>query len=71
MRPELEEMVQQLHDVGFFTRQAALKCAQMARMTDKQFDEMIAATRKLRQVLTLSLAKTPGQQTQGTRTEQK
>ena len=71
MRPELEEKVQQLEDVGFFTRQHAYRYAQMATMTDKQFDEMIAATRELRQLLAQSIAKTPLQQTHAARTEQK
>ena len=71
MRPELEEKVQQLEDVGFFTRQHAYRYAQMATMTDKQFDEMIAATRELRQLLAQSIAKTPLQQTHVARTEQK
>ncbi len=71
MRPELEVKIQQLHDVGFFTRQLAYKYAQMATMTDKQFDEMIAATRELRELLTMSVAKTPGQHAHGARTEQK
>jgi len=71
MRPELEEKVQQLEEVGFFTRQHAYRYAQMATMTDKQFDEMIAATRELRQLLAQSIAKTPLQQTHAARTEQK
>ena len=71
MRPELEEKVQQLEDVGFFTRQHAYRYAQMATMTDKQFDEMIAATRELRQLVAQSIAKTPLQQTHAARTEPK
>ena len=71
MRPELEEKVQQLEDVGLFTRQHAYRYAQMATMTDKQLDEMIAATRELRQLLAQSIAKTPLQQTHAARTEQK
>lgn len=58
MRPELEEKIQQLEGVGFFTRQGAYKYAQMATMTDKQFNEMLSAERELRELLTQSLAKT-------------
>jgi DNA-binding transcriptional ArsR family regulator len=71
MRPELEEKIQQLDDVGFFTRQHAYRYAQMATMTDKQFDEMITATRELRQLLTQSLARAPAQLSHGPRAEQK
>lgn len=71
MRPELEEKIQQLEDVGFFTRQHAYTYAQMATMTDKQFDEMIAATRELRQLLTQSLVKSPLPQSRGARSDQK
>ena len=71
MRPELEEKIQQLEDVGFFTRQHAYRYAQMATMTDKQFEEMIAATRELRRLLAQSVAKAPLQQSHGTRAEQK
>lgn len=71
MRPELEEKIQQLEDVGFFTRQHAYKYAQMATMTDKQFEEMITATRELRQLLAQSVAKAPLQQSHSQRAEQK
>ena len=71
MRPELEEKIAQLEDVGFFTRQHAYKYAQMATMTDKQFEDMITATRELRQLLAQSIAKTPLAQSHAPRTEQK
>jgi hypothetical protein len=71
MRPELEEKISQLEDVGFFTRQHAYKYAQMATMTDKQFEEMITATRELRHLLTECLEKAPVTQSHSARTEQK
>jgi len=70
MRPDLEEKIQQLEDVGFFTRQHAYKYAQMATMTNKQFEEMVAATRELRQLLNSTLAKAPQRQSHGPATEQ-
>lgn len=51
LKPELEEKISRLEDVGFLTRQHAHKYAQLATMTDKQFEEMVAAERKLRQLL--------------------
>jgi len=69
MRPELEEKIQALEDVGFFTRQHAYRYAQMATMTDKQFEDMITATRDLRKLLTECLEKAPTQQSHAARTE--
>ena len=69
MRPDLEEKVQQLSDVGFFTRQAVYKYAQMATMTDRQFDEMLEATKELRQLLTQCLEKAPVQHSHSARGE--
>jgi len=69
MRPDLEEKIQKLDDVGFFTRQHAYKYAQMATMTDKQFDEMLSAERELRQVLTHSLVKAQAPRAHGSRAE--
>lgn len=71
MRPELEEKIQQLEGVGFFTRQGAYKYAQMATMTDKQFDEMLKAERELRHLLTRSLVKTVQTRGHGSSPEQK
>jgi len=71
MRPELEEKIQQLEDVGFFTRQHAYKYAQMATMTDKQFEEMMAANRELRRLVTQSLTKQVQPLSRTQRTEQK
>jgi DNA-binding transcriptional ArsR family regulator len=56
---DLEEKISQLDDVGFFTRQHAAKLAQLVTMTDKQFEEMLADERELRELLTSSLAKPP------------
>ena len=69
MRPDLEEKISKLEDVGFFTRQHAFKYAQMATMTDKQFEEMIAATRELRELLTQCLEKAPTQQSHAARSQ--
>lgn len=71
MRPELEEKIQQLEGVGFFTRHGAYKYAQMATMTDKQFDEMLNAERELRHLLTRSLVKTAQTRGHGSSPEQK
>jgi len=71
MRPELEEKIQQLEGVGFFTRQGAYKFAQMATMTDKQFDGMLNATRELRLLLTQSLVRAPPAQSHGSQAEPK
>lgn len=54
---DLEEKISQLDDVAFFTRQGAAKLAQLVITTDKQFEEMLADERELRELLTSSLAK--------------
>lgn len=54
---DLEEKISQLDDAGFFTRQHAAKAAQLATMTDKQFEEMLADERQLRELLTSSRVK--------------
>ncbi len=54
---DLEEKISQIEDAGFFTRQHAAKYAQLVTMTDKQFEEMLADERELRELLTSCLAK--------------
>lgn len=56
-KPDLEEKVQQLEGVGFLTRQAVYKYAQMAMMTDKQYEEMLDAMRELRRVISTGVVK--------------
>lgn len=57
VKHELEEKISEMQDVGFMTRQHAYKFAQLATMTDKQFEEMVEAERTLRRLLTSNLAK--------------
>ena len=56
---DLEEKISQLNDVGFFSRQYAAKLAQLVTMTDKQFEEMLADERELRDLLSSSIVKPP------------
>lgn len=54
---ELEEKIVQQEDAGFHTKQHAYKYAQLATMSDKQFEEMLADQRELRELLVSRLAK--------------
>ncbi|HUI86679.1 MAG TPA: helix-turn-helix domain-containing protein [Nitrososphaerales archaeon] len=51
LKPELEEKISRMEDVGFMTKQDAYKYAQLVTMTDKQFEEMLGAERALRDLL--------------------
>ncbi len=50
--PALEERIAQLDEVGFLTKSHVYKLAQMALMTDKQFEEMMQAEKDLRKIMT-------------------
>jgi DNA-binding transcriptional ArsR family regulator len=54
---ELEEKISRQEDAGFITRQDAYRYAQLATMSDKQFEEMLANERELRKLLVSCLAK--------------
>ncbi|MDA4125485.1 MAG: winged helix-turn-helix domain-containing protein [Thaumarchaeota archaeon] len=58
VKPELEERISDVQDVGFMAKQHAYKFAQLATMTDRQFDEMIEAERALRKLISSNLVKT-------------
>ena len=55
---ELEEKISGLEDAGFHTKQHAYKILQMALMSDKQFEQMQADERKLRELAKKSLDNT-------------
>ena len=59
LKPELEKRIAELDEVGFMTKGHVYKFAQMALMTDKEFEEMIAAEKALRKLMTSNLAKRP------------
>lgn len=48
----LEEKIAHLDEVGFLTKSHVYKLAQMALMTDKQFEEMMQAEKDLRKIMT-------------------
>jgi DNA-binding transcriptional ArsR family regulator len=58
LKPELEEKISGLADVPFMAKQHAYKFAQLATMTDKQFEEMVEDQRTLRKLLASNLTKT-------------
>jgi len=49
---ELEEKISQLDDVAFFTKSRMYELAQLATMTDRQFEKMIDAEKNLRKLMT-------------------
>jgi DNA-binding transcriptional ArsR family regulator len=57
LKPELEEKISGLEEVGFLTKQHIYKYAQLLGMTDEQFDQMIADERALRSLLKSNLGK--------------
>ena len=61
LKPELEEKISQLQDLGFMARQHAYKFAQLATMTDKQFSEMVEDQKALRRLINSNLIKKQGQ----------
>jgi DNA-binding transcriptional ArsR family regulator len=54
---ELEEKISQLDDVGFFTKSKVYELAQLALMSDRQFNQLIASETALRKLLTTSVNK--------------
>jgi DNA-binding transcriptional ArsR family regulator len=59
LSPELEKRISELSDVGFLTKGHVYKFAQMALMSDKEFEEMMAAQRALRKLMTSNVTKRP------------
>ncbi|HZW84491.1 MAG TPA: ArsR family transcriptional regulator [Nitrososphaerales archaeon] len=59
LSPELEKKISELQEVGFMTKGHVYKFAQMALMSDKEFEEMVAAERALRKLITSSVTKRP------------
>jgi DNA-binding transcriptional ArsR family regulator len=57
LRPEMEEKISQLGDVGFLVKQELYKLVQHLTMSDKQFEEMLSNERELRELLKSSLKK--------------
>jgi len=57
LKPELEEKIAQMQEVGFMTKQHMYKYAQLATMTDKQFEDMITYNRTLRDLMKSALSK--------------
>jgi len=52
---ELEEKISQLDDVAFFTKSKVYELAQLALMSDRQFEQMIASEKALRKLMTSSV----------------
>ncbi|MDA4120852.1 MAG: winged helix-turn-helix domain-containing protein [Thaumarchaeota archaeon] len=57
---ELEDKIAQLDEVGFLTKSKVYHLAQFALMSDKEFDELIAAEKTLRGLMTSKVAKRQG-----------
>ena len=55
--PALEEKISQVDDVAFFTKSKMYELAQLATMSDKQFDKLIESEKALRKLLTSSVTK--------------
>jgi len=56
---ELEERISRLDDVGFFTRSKMSELAQMALMSDRQFDKLISSWEEFRDLMTKAVVKKP------------
>jgi DNA-binding transcriptional ArsR family regulator len=54
---ELEEKISAVDDVAFFTKAKMYELAQMALMSDKQFDRLMSTYQELRKLVTKSLVK--------------
>ena len=54
---ELEERISGVDDVAFFTKSKMYELAQMALMSDKQFERLISSWKELRDLVTKSLVK--------------
>jgi DNA-binding transcriptional ArsR family regulator len=55
--PDLEDKINQLDDVAFFTRSKIYDLARLALMSDKQYDKMIEAEKALRKLVASSVSK--------------
>jgi DNA-binding transcriptional ArsR family regulator len=56
---ELEERISGVDDVAFFTKSKMYELAQMALMSDKQFEKLISSWKELRSLMTKALVKKP------------
>jgi len=56
---ELEERISALDDVAFFTKSKMYELAQMALMSDRQFEKFILTYKELRALVTKALVKRP------------
>jgi len=56
---ELEERISGVDDVAFFTKSKMYELAQMALMSDKQFEKLITSWKELRNLMTKALVKKP------------
>ena len=57
LSPELEEKISQLDDEAFFTKSKMYELAQLALMSDRQFDRHIESEKALRELMTSSVKK--------------
>jgi len=57
LSPELEEKISQLDDEAFFTKSKMYELAQLALMSDRQFDRLIESEKALRELMTSSVKK--------------
>jgi DNA-binding transcriptional ArsR family regulator len=55
--PDLEEKIDQLDDVAFFTKAKLYDLARLALMSDRQFDRMIETEKALRKLVASSVTK--------------
>ncbi len=56
LKPELEEKINSMQDLGFLTKQGVTEFAKFLSMTDRQFEEYTGAARELRELLKSRLA---------------
>lgn len=56
LKPELEEKINSMEDLGFLTKQGVTEFAKLITMTDRQFEEYAGAARELRELLKSRLA---------------
>lgn len=56
IKPELEEKLNSMEDLGFLTKQGVTEFAKFLSMTDRQFEEYTGAARELRDLLKSRLA---------------
>lgn len=55
--PELERKIAELTDIGFLTKGTVYKIAQLALMSDKEFEEKISSERALRKLISSRVRK--------------